>query len=145
MTRYRIVCADGRELLRVDNFADADEARLIYDGDQGPSGDPITCGPHRVEEVPDDTDLYLVCEDHDPPLKADDESGQHLYDLDQIRADIANRERIIAALDIDYVPDEEIHFRRSTARFLAAHPKCRIGIIDEYGKRHPVNPEEVPG
>ena len=31
------------------------------------------------------------CLDHDPPLKADGESGQHLYDLPQIRKDIRRR------------------------------------------------------
>ena len=30
--------------------------------------------------------LYLRCESHDPPLKNDVESGQHLYDLEQIWA-----------------------------------------------------------
>ena len=32
--------------------------------------------------------LYLRCESHDPPLENDGESGQHLYDLEQIWADI---------------------------------------------------------
>ena len=36
------------------------------------------------------TYLYLRCEDHDPPLVAREESGQHLYDLPTIRADIAD-------------------------------------------------------
>lgn len=42
------------------------------------------------------TYLYLACLDHDPPLFADDESGQHLYDLPQIRADIARRAEMVA-------------------------------------------------
>lgn len=40
------------------------------------------------------TYLYLVCESHTPPIVADDESGQHLYDLPQIRSDLANRDLI---------------------------------------------------
>lgn len=81
------------------------------------------------------TYVYLECLDHDPPLSAEGESGQHLYDLPQIRADIANRERIVTNLRDGWDPDD--HFRRNTARFLAAHPKCRIGIRDEYGVEHP--------
>ena len=38
------------------------------------------------------TDYYLVCMDHEPRLRAMSESGQHDYDLPQIRADIADRE-----------------------------------------------------
>ena len=85
------------------------------------------------------TYLYLKCLDHDPQLFADDESGQHLYDLDQIRADVANREAIVAAATLDIRPDD--YFRRHTARFLYAHPKCRIGIEDEYGTEHPTEVE----
>ena len=43
------------------------------------------------------TELYLRCESHNPPLENEDESGQHLRDLDQIWADISNRDRIAAA------------------------------------------------
>ena len=41
--------------------------------------------------------LYLQCESHDPPLENEGESGQHLYDLEQIWADLENRDRIAAA------------------------------------------------
>lgn len=80
------------------------------------------------------TYLYLVCRDHDPVLVADEESGQHLYDLDQIRQDIANPDELIR----DYLTSfTGLHFfRRNTASFLANHPKCRIGIRDEYGMEH---------
>lgn len=81
------------------------------------------------------TYVYLVCFDHEPPITADDESGQHLYDLPQIRADLADRERIVANVNDDTWPDD--YFRRHTARFLSAHPHCRIGIRDEYGREHP--------
>lgn len=84
------------------------------------------------------TYVYLRCEDHDPPLKADEESGQHLYDLPQIRADIANRDALAAAHDDGMEIDD--YFRRHTLRFLTAHRKCRLGIVDEYGREHPTIP-----
>ena len=85
------------------------------------------------------TYVYLECLDHDPPLTADDESGQHLYDLPQIRADLADRDRIIADLiaDADWLHEDDAYFRRHTARFLSVHPHCSIGIRDEYGREHP--------
>ena len=89
--------------------------------------------------------LYLECLDHDPPLRADDESGQHLYDLPQIRADIADRDALVAAVratrfgDVEQVTND--YFRRHTLRFLVAHPTCHIGIRDEYGHLHPLDAE----
>ena len=62
------------------------------------------------------TYVYLVCLDHNPPLIADDESGQHLYDLPQIRKDIADRDLIVAAFKAE-VFDGSNYFRRATARF----------------------------
>lgn len=86
------------------------------------------------------TYLYLVCVAHEPPLQAQEESGQHLRDLPQIRADIANREQIVAGWSVDcYIPG---YFRRHTARFLAAHPRCPLAIVDEYGRRHPTTEPE---
>ena len=82
------------------------------------------------------TYLYLQCEDHDPPLSATEESGQHLYDLPQIRDDIANRDLLVAAAKDGMEMDG--YFRRNTLRFLRQHPKCRLGIWDEYGDEHPV-------
>jgi hypothetical protein len=81
------------------------------------------------------TYVYLVCRDHKPPLVADDESGQHLYDLPQIRADLANRDALVAAWKDDVQTD--LRFRCNTVRFLTAHPRCDIGIRDEYGAWHP--------
>lgn len=78
------------------------------------------------------TYLYLECRDHAPVLRADDESGQHLYDLPQIRADIVDRDAIVAGYLDDRGPAE--HFRRNTAAFLAAHRSCELGIRDEYGR-----------
>ncbi len=86
------------------------------------------------------TYLHLVCHDHTPPLIAEDESGQHLYDLPQIRADIAARAVIVAAVQHDIWPDDR--FRRHTATFLRDHPHCRIGIRDEYETEHPTVDDE---
>ena len=87
------------------------------------------------------TYLYLECLDHLPPLRADSESGQHLTDLPQIQRDIAARDAwlALAAADVDgEIPYYLSSFRAATARFLIAHPKCRIGIRDEYGREHPI-------
>lgn len=88
--------------------------------------------------------LYLECLDHDPPLRSEGESGQHLYDLPQIRADIAARDALltlVAASEYGDVPDMGSHMRTNTARFLVAHPRCHLGIRDEYGYSHPITEE----
>ena len=86
------------------------------------------------------TYIYLLCRDHNPAIQADGESGQHLTDLPQLRQDIANREAIVHALR---VLDFQAHgsYRCNTARFLAAHPHCHLGIVDEYGREHPIEEE----
>ena len=86
------------------------------------------------------TDLYLECKDHDPPLTSDGEVGQHLYDLVDIGKMIAQKDAIIALLATDAPLSWDSYFASNTARFLARHPRCNIGIVDEYGKRH-----DIPG
>ncbi|MBK5248129.1 MAG: hypothetical protein JJE50_01645 [Actinomycetales bacterium] len=81
------------------------------------------------------TYVWLECLDHDPPLSADGESGQHLSDLPQIRADLAARVRVVASIRDGWDPGD--YFRSNTARFLTRHEKCRIGIRDEYGDEYP--------
>lgn len=89
------------------------------------------------------TYVYLVCLDHNPPLVSEGESGQHLYDLPTIRADIADRDAIVKLWKRDdYGLDMGHFFRNNTARFLAAHPHCRIGIRDEYGDEHAAKEDE---
>lgn len=80
------------------------------------------------------TYLYLRCDSHDPPLENDSQSGQHLYDLDQIFRDIEDRELIVAAWNDDMYPRDS--FRYATAAFLAGHPHCQITVVDEYGRIH---------
>ena len=81
------------------------------------------------------TYIYLLCRDHNPAIQADGESGQHLTDLPQLRQDIASRDVIVH----DFYPADS--YRRNTALFLAAHPRCHLGIIDEYGREHPIEEE----
>ena len=84
------------------------------------------------------TYLYLECLDHDPPLRSQGESGQHLYDLADIRADIADRDALVSlATRLGYL-DLGHWFRNNSAAFLTAHPRCRIGIRDEYGNEHQI-------
>ena len=82
--------------------------------------------------------LYLQCLDHDPPLIASDESGQHLSDLPQIHADINLSEEFLAndINDLEY-------FRRNSYRFLIQHRSCRITVLDENGREHPPGPEPL--
>ena len=97
------------------------------------------------------TYLHLTCLDHDPPLLAEDESGQHLYDLPRIRQEIADRANV-AAGPRTYHPDGPpfgdydmpAYFRAASARFLGQHPACRIGITDEYGREHPTTDGTTP-
>ena len=45
---------------------------------------------------------------------------------------------IVAAGEADLWPNYGHHFRHNAALFLCRHPKCSIGIRDEYGDAHPV-------
>lgn len=82
--------------------------------------------------------MYLKCINHDPPILADEESGQHHYDLPRIREEIANRADLVRRLtDGDLPYDNSSHygnyFPRNSARFLRHHPHCEIRIESEYG------------
>lgn len=85
--------------------------------------------------------IYLVCTDHTPPICAEGESGQHLYDLPQLRRDLAERERIAGMSDGEFdmtyrgLPDR---FTANTWQFLRQHPECSIEIQDEYDRVHPI-------
>ena len=85
------------------------------------------------------TNIYLQCDNHNPPIRSTSEVGQHLTDLQQIRNDLAHRDTITKAIELDYWPEEGIyHFRTATARFLRDHPHCTISIWDQYGNQHPL-------
>lgn len=83
--------------------------------------------------------LYLTCEAHNPPLRAENESGQHYYDLPRIRDEIRTRKEIARIEDEDLPCGNP--FIRHSAFFLSQHKECGIGIVDEYGERHSVEPE----
>jgi hypothetical protein len=87
------------------------------------------------------TYVYLECLDHDPPLCAEGESGQHLCDLPEIRKMIAGRESIVKWMGQDMPISFDSHFANNTAWFLYKHQKCRIGIVDEYDRRYSVEEE----
>lgn len=88
--------------------------------------------------------IYMVCTDHDPPIRAESESGQHLYDIPQLREDLTQREDITAlsADDFSDVTTElDPFFDRytlNTWRFLRPHPLCNLEIHDEYGRHYPL-------
>jgi hypothetical protein len=84
--------------------------------------------------------MHLVCLDHDPPLVASGESGQHWRDVPRIREEIAHRESLVTAYDMTGGFDRiwASHFTVNTVAFLAEHPKCRIGIRTEYGEDVPL-------
>lgn len=91
--------------------------------------------------------VYLRCLDHDPPIRADEESGQHLYDLPQVHNDIAHRAEMLAADDADgemsWVYENGLaHFRSNTLRFFRRHRTCNLDVIDEYGTIHPRKQEQ---
>ena len=87
--------------------------------------------------------LYLECLDHDPPLCAADEVGQHLSDLPDVRRMIANRDTLVRfAKEYGAIPDG--YFAAHTLTFLRQHPRCRLRIVDEYDHEHPLTVEECP-
>jgi hypothetical protein len=83
---------------------------------------------------------------HNPPLVAEEESGQHLSDLPRIRAEIAEREKSGRDLVDGYRPmdyhsgnwDSASYFRHNSLEFLNRHQECVIGIVDEYGESYPL-------
>lgn len=91
--------------------------------------------------------LYLECRTHDPVLQDSDEVGQHLgQELEQVQVWLAQREGLIdlatkmRAAGFDPFETEDRYYR-TTLRFVLEHPRCEIGIRDEYGRDHPVVPE----
>lgn len=78
------------------------------------------------------TYFFLQCEDHDPPIRTDRESGQHYYNLQQIFEDLDNRRFIEECNAQDIDPDD--YYRRHTFQFLRDHPHCTITVWDEYDR-----------
>lgn len=78
------------------------------------------------------------CLDHEPPLRSEDEFSQHTDDAAFKRALELAASRPVPA---EWWDDERYgYFERNALRFLQAHPKCRLGIISEYGERRGLEP-----
>lgn len=86
------------------------------------------------------TYLYLQCIAHDPPITASAESGQHLYDLDRLREELAHREVYAKASKAGATFNDQ--YTNATAHFLSEHPLCPLKIVDEYGTFHPIVKDE---
>jgi hypothetical protein len=91
------------------------------------------------------TYLHLVCMGHNPPLVAEQESGQHLYELPRIRADIEMRTELVrkyrgedGTFGMFNLHDIVGYFSANSAKFLSEHEECVIGIRDEYGVNYPI-------
>lgn len=82
------------------------------------------------------TTLYLECRSHKPPISSWSEVGHNLTDLPRIRREIANRDKYVAAAELE--PDYDDPLTNTAATFFTQHPNCNIGICDEYGNQHPV-------
>lgn len=96
------------------------------------------------------TYIYLECRSHDPVLGDDGEIGQHLgYELENARRLLRDRDRLLQvmadmrATDVWDPYDVDDRYCARTLRFMDQHPTCDIGIRDEYGKDHPITPEEA--
>jgi hypothetical protein len=98
------------------------------------------------------TEIFLECRSHTPPLSDGVQVGDNLdRDLDRLRGWLKNRGVLLhfvgvaKSLDLDAfdtVQDNASY--RYTMRFILEHPNCEIGIRDEYGKDHPLDPQAEP-
>ena len=80
---------------------------------------------------------YFQCLDHNPPLIADLEFTQHVGDLYWNRAvDLIDQRPVSLNENVGENDPAADYFERNARRFLHAHPTCRIGIVDEYGRQH---------
>lgn len=87
--------------------------------------------------------IYLQCDSHTPPIPSDDEVGQRLSDLPDVRRHIKNREIYRAMAEQDLSLDTEgDHYAGNAFRFLTTHPECNVSIRDEHGNTHPLEPDE---
>lgn len=87
------------------------------------------------------TYLYLVCLTHDPHPRSD-EVGHNLDRLRNIREEISNREELLKLVDLADRMDFELdHWdvpKKIMLNFFKEHRECELGIVDEYGKTHPL-------
>lgn len=88
------------------------------------------------------TYLYLQCLSHDPPIRSYGDVGSNLSQLPEIQEDVKNRDKIVAETDYETIHDDGWTRAKTRALFFRDHPKCTLGIIDEYNKTHPITAEE---
>jgi len=91
--------------------------------------------------------LYLECRSHDPVIQDAAEVGQHLSNLADVQHWLTNREQILGAIGAleqfdPFDHDSTNRYWTNAVLFMRQHPKCVIGIRDEYGNDHPVEVEE---
>lgn len=90
--------------------------------------------------------LYYVCLSHDPGEESG-EAGHNLSQLNEMRADLARRDEIVDVIakierDDEMIGADFYEDRVRTRRyFLYHHPRCEIGIRDQYGKWYDVEGE----
>lgn len=81
---------------------------------------------------------YMECLSHDPPLRSENEFTQHTddqYFAAGIRL-IAERPLVIDWDEINYNDGSPLgYYYINAIRFLDQHPKCEIGLLNEYGER----------
>lgn len=94
--------------------------------------------------------LYLECRSHDPVIQDAVEVGQHVVpDLDNVRSWLREREPLLLLVAEmkelgmwdSYQYETPDRYYANTLRFMVQHPKCDIGIRDEYGRDHPLTEE----
>jgi len=103
---------------------------------------------------------YFECLDHDPPLRSEDEFTQHTED-EHFRRGVA----LADARPVDEGEDDSYwrmksvrfggtdseeamtraYFTMNARRFLAQHPHCRLGLVNEYGERRELREEKTNG
>lgn len=87
------------------------------------------------------TYLYLVCDEHDPPLLSADEVTQHTNkdgELDKIRGWVANRAELIRLRKEQDDSTYSDYFQTHAITFLVQHPKCHLSAVDEHGEKYEV-------
>ena len=90
---------------------------------------------------------YFECMDHTPTLTSD-EFTQHTDDRHYDRAVelVANRSLVTDWTEGSFAESDSAitdgYFTGNANSFLANHPKCRIGFVNEYGERRPATKSE---
>lgn len=94
--------------------------------------------------------MYLACDSHDEPVQAEEESGQHYYDLPTIRFNWLRRGHWLPYIDrfpgtLGREFDHLSYFERNTFAFLREHRDCAgvPYIVSEYGERFSIESPDI--